>query len=58
MVLQGLQRGAGMSFLLPEAELGAVMWSGSVNEKAHCHLDAKAVAGMFNLKSQDLGWDF
>jgi len=47
-----------MSFLLPEAELGAVMWSGSVNEKAHCHLDAKAVAGMFNLKSQDLGWDF
>lgn len=66
-MLQGLQRGAGTSFLLslaagagglPEAEFRAVSWRRSVDEEAHCHLHDKAVAGMFNLKSQDLGQDF
>lgn len=44
--------------LLPEAELRAVSWSKPVDEEAHCCPDAKAMAGMFNLKSQDLGQDF
>lgn len=35
---------------LPEAELRAASGSGSAEEEAHCHLNAKAVTAMFNFK--------